>query len=389
MADHMRIMLPGPTPCPDEVLKALSRPMINHRGPEFARIVNACTEGVKWLYQTRHDLLTLTTSGTGAMESAIVNMLSPGDAVLALVSGEFGKRFATIARTYGADVDVLEVPYGTPITPEVVAAKLAEGKAYHAVLLTHNETSTALLNPVDLIAPVIRRALPDTLILVDAVSGLGTSPLPVDELDLDVVVAGAQKAFMLPPGLAFASVSPRAWAAYERAKMPRFYFDYGKARDMLAKGQTPWTPAISLFYGLEVAVRLLQEEGLDPIFKRHERLMRMVRAGARGLGLKLVVAEDRYASRAVTGIYAPEGMDPSALRKTLQSRFGYVVAGGQGPLTPYIFRVGHLGYYDEADMLGLLAALEATLSALGEDITPGAAVAAAQAELMPTKAIAR
>jgi aspartate aminotransferase-like enzyme len=389
MAEHMRIMLPGPTPCPDEVLKALSRPMINHRGPEFAQIVNACTEGVKWLYQTTHDLLTLTTSGTGAMESAIVNMLSPGDKVLALVSGEFGKRFATIARTYGAEVDTLEVPYGSPITPEVVEAKLAEGTPYHAVLLTHNETSTALLNPVDLIAPIIRRALPDTLILVDAVSGLGTSPLPVDALDLDVVVAGAQKAFMLPPGLAFASVSPRAWAAYERAKMPRFYFDYGKARDMLAKGQTPWTPAISLFYGLEVAVRLLQEEGLDPIFKRHERLMRMVRAGARGLGLKLVVDEDRYASRAVTGIYAPEGMDPSVLRKTLQSRFGYVVAGGQGPLTPYIFRVGHLGYYDEADMLGLLAALEATLSALGEDVKPGAAVAAAQAELMPTKAIAR
>ncbi len=389
MAEHMRVMLPGPTPCPDEVLRALSRPMINHRGPEFAQIVNACTEGVKWLYQTQHDLLTLTTSGTGAMESAIVNMLSPGDTVLALVTGEFGKRFATIARTYGAEVDVLEVPYGQPITPEAVSAKLAEGKRYRAVLMTHNETSTALLNPIDAIAPVIRRALPDTLILVDAVSGMGTSPLPVDELDLDVVVAGAQKAFMLPPGLAFASVSPRAWEAYQQAKMPRFYFDYGKAKDMLAKGQTPWTPAISLFYGLEVAVRMLREEGLDGIFNRHERLMRMVRAGARGLGLKLVVTEDRYASRAVTGIYAPEGMDPSVLRKTLQARFGYVVAGGQGPLTPYIFRVGHLGYYDEADMLGLLAALEATLIALGEDVTPGAGVAAAQAELMPTKAIAR
>lgn len=389
MAEHMRIMLPGPTPCPDEVLRALSRPMINHRGPEFAETVRACTEGVKWLYQTTHDLLTLTTSGTGAMESAVVNMLSPGDKVLALVSGEFGKRFATIARTYGADVDVLEVPYGTPVTPEVVANKLAEGKPYRAVLLTHNETSTALLNPVDAIAPVIRRALPDALILVDAVSGLGTAPLPVDDLDLDVVVSGAQKAFMLPPGLAFASVSPRAWEAYAQAKMPRFYFDYGKAKDMLAKGQTPWTPAISLFYGLEVAVRMLQEEGLESIFKRHERLMRMVRAGARGLGLKLVVEEDRYASRAVTGIYAPEGLDPSTLRKTLQTRFGYVVAGGQGPLTPYIFRVGHLGYYDEADVLGLLAALEATLLALGVDVTPGSAVAAAQNELMPAKAIAR
>lgn len=388
MAEHMRIMLPGPTPCPEEVLRALSRPMINHRGPEFAQTVKACTEGVKWLYQTQHDLLTLTTSGTGAMESAIVNTLSPGDLVLALVSGEFGKRFATIAKTYGAEVDVLEVPYGTPVTPEVVTEKLAEGKPYRAVLLTHNETSTSLLNPVAEIAPAIRKALPDALILVDAVSGLGTAPLPVDELDLDVVVSGAQKAFMLPPGLAFASVSPRAWKAYEQAKMPRFYFDYGKARDFLAKGQTPWTPAISLFYGLEVAVRLLQEEGLDAIFERHERLMRMVRAGARGLGLKLVVDEDRYASRAVTGIYAPEGVDPGVLRKTLQTRYGYVVAGGQGPLAPHIFRVGHLGYYDEADVLGLLAALEATLLALGVAVTPGAAVAAAQGELMPQKAVA-
>lgn len=389
MAEHMRIMLPGPTPCPDEVLRALSRPMINHRGPEFAQIVNACTEGVKWLYQTSHDLLTLTTSGTGAMESAIVNVLSPGDRVLALVTGEFGKRFATIARTYGAQVDVLEVPYGTPVTPEDVERKLQEGTPYRAVLMTHNETSTSLLNPIDGIAPVVRRHLPDALILVDAVSGLGTSSLPVDALDLDVVVAGAQKAFMLPPGLAFASVSPRAWEAYQQAKMPRFYFDYGKARDFLAKGETPWTPAISLFYGLEVAVRMLREEGLEGIFTRHERLMRMVRAGARGLGLKLVVAEDRYASRAVTGIYAPEGMDPGLLRKTLQSRYGYVVAGGQGPLAPHIFRVGHLGYYDEADVLGLLAALEATLVGLGADVEPGAAVAAAQAELMPTKAIAR
>ncbi len=388
MAEHMRIMLPGPTPCPDEVLRALSRPMINHRGPEFVKIVNACTEGVKWLYQTKNDLLTLTTSGTGAMESAVVNVLSPGDKVLALVSGEFGKRFAAIARAYGADVDALEVPYGEPVTPEIVASKLDEGTRYAAVLLTHNETSTALLNPIAAIARVIRERLPDTLILVDAVSGMGTAPLPADELDLDVVVAGAQKAFMLPPGLAFASVSPRAWEAYQHAKMPRFYFDYGKARDFLAKGQTPWTPAISLFFGLEVAVRLLREEGLDGIFKRHERLMRMVRAGARGLGLKLVVSEERYASRAVTGIYAPEGMDPAVLRKTLQARFGYVVAGGQGPLTSTIFRVGHLGYYDEADMLGLIAALEATLVSLGEDVTPGAGVAAAQAELMPTKAMA-
>lgn len=380
----LRLMLPGPTPCPSSVLREMARPMINHRGKQFGAMLTELTCDLQWAYQTAHEVVILTTSGTGSMESAVVNMLSPGDRVLASITGEFGKRFANIAQTYGAEVDRVEVPYGTPMDPERIAEALRK-TAYRAVLLTHNETSTTLVNPVQEIAGVIREIQPDALILVDAVSGLLVSPLPVDAWGLDVVLAGAQKAFMVPPGLAFAAISPRAWEAHAKAKMPRFYFDYGKAREFVAQGQTPWTPAISLFYALTEAMRLLKAEGLENIFARHERLTRMARAGARALGLKLVVEDDRVASRAVTGLYAPEGVSPATLRKTLLDQFGYVVAGGQGPLTDLIFRVGHCGYYDTTDMLSLLAALEATMGALGLSYQPGSAIAAAQAELkVPT-----
>ncbi|HEY9856918.1 MAG TPA: alanine--glyoxylate aminotransferase family protein [Stenomitos sp.] len=377
MSDQMRIMLPGPTPCPSSALREMSRPMINHRGKEFAAMLMRITEHLQWVYQTQNEVLILTTSGTGAMESAIVNMLSPGDRVLALISGEFGKRFAKIAETYGAVVDTVEAVYGQPILPEMVADKL-RGVTYKAVLATHNETSTSILNPIKEISEVIRRECPDALILVDSVSGLGTAPLAVDELDLDVVLAGAQKAFMVPPGLAFACVSPRAWAAHAQAKMPRFYLDYTKAREFAKKGQTPWTPAISLFFALEESLKMLRAEGLDAIFARHELLMRMIREGARALGLRLVVENDQVASRAVTGIFPPDGIHPADLRKVMQDRFGYVVAGGQGPLTESIFRIGHCGYYDAADMLGMLTVLEASLLSMGAKVQPGAAVAAAE-----------
>jgi len=377
VSETMRIMLPGPTPIPDSVLREMARPMINHRGKEFRALFESITEDLKWAYRTRNDVFILTTSGSGAMEAAVVNTLSPSDRVLACVAGEFGKRFAQIAETYGAAVDRLEAPYGSPITPEMLRDKLL-GVHYKAVLLTHNETSTALLNPIRELAFEIRQALPDALILVDSVSGLGTAPLPVDDWDLDVVLAGAQKAFMVPPGLAFASVSPRAWAANAEARMPRFYFDFGQARDFARKGQTPWTPAISLFFALARAMEMLKAEGLDAIYARHDRLTRMVRSGARALGLRLMQDDDRYASRAVTGIYAPDGVHPSKIQAQLQDKFGYVVAGGQGPLVDSIFRVGHLGYYDDTDMLGLLAALEAVLVEAGFSVRrPGSGVAAA------------
>lgn len=377
MAEDSRLMIPGPTPVPSEVLRAMSRPMINHRAKGFAEILDNCTQGVKWLYQTQNDVFILSCSGTGGLEAALVNVLSPGDKVLSLIAGVFGKRFADIAATYGAQVDRVEFPLGKGYDPDVICEAAAKGP-YKLVLMTHNETSTAVLNPIREAAAAIRRHLPDAVILVDAVSGLGTADLPVDDLDLDVVIAGSQKAFMVPPGLAMVSMSARAWAAYGEAKAPRFYFDLGKARDFLAKGQTPWTPAISVFYGLEVAIASLRKEGLQDIFDRHDRLAMALRAGIKALGMKLLVTEDRFASRAVTAIYPPDGVSPGDFRKLMNERFGIVLAGGQGPLVDSIFRIGHLGYCGPLDILSALAALEIALKDLGADITLGNGVALAQ-----------
>ncbi len=384
MPEDLRLMIPGPTPVPSDVLRALSRPMINHRAKGFSEILDHCTQGVKWLYQTQHDVYILTCSGTGGLEAALVNVLSPGEKVLALISGVFGKRFADIAEMYGADVDRYETPLGKAYDVSRIEEAL-DRAPYKIVLMTHNETSTAVLNPVAAVAAAVRTHLPDALILVDAVSGLGTADLPVDALDLDVVVAGSQKAFMVPPGLAMVSMSPRAWEAHGKAKAPRFYFDLGKARDFLAKGQTPWTPAISVFYGLEAAIASLRAEGLHNIFDRHERLARAVRAGVKALGMKLLVVDDEMASRAVTAIYPPDGVSPGDFRKLMQSRFGIVLAGGQGPLTDSIFRVGHLGYCGPLDILAVLGALEIALRDLGADLQLGRGVAAAQ-EVLSAKA---
>ena len=381
MADDLRLMIPGPTPVPSDVLRAMSRPMMNHRAKSFTEILEACTRGIKWMYQTQNDAYILTCSGTGGLEAALVNVLSPGDRVLCLVSGVFGKRFGDIAEAYGAQVDRIECPLGQAYDVPRIEESLTRAP-YKIVLMTHNETSTAVLNPI---SAAVRKQLPDALMLVDAVSGLGTADLPIDKLDLDIVVAGSQKAFMVPPGLAMLTMSPRAWEAHAKAKAPRFYFDIGKARDFAAKGQTPWTPAVSVFYGLEVAVQKLQAEGLADIFDRHDRLTRALRAGVRSLGMKLLVTDDAMASRAVTAIYPPEGVSPGDFRKLMQKEFGIVLAGGQGPLADSIFRIGHLGYCGPLEIITVLGALEIALRDLGADIRLGQGVAAAQ-EILSAKA---
>ena len=376
-----RLMIPGPTPVPQSVLQAMARPMMNHRSKAFAEILEDCTGGARWMFQTRNDVYILTTSGTGGLEAAAVNVLSPGDRVLALVSGVFGKRWADICQTYGADVERVEWPLGQAYDVERVREALAKGP-YHVVLMTHNETSTTVLNPIAQIAALVRRELPDALLLVDSVSGLGTADLPIDALDLDIVVAGSQKAFMLPPGLAYLAVSPRAWEAIDKAKAPRFYFDLIRARDFKAKGQTPWTPAISVFYAMQEALRQLRAEGLAAIFARHQRLAMGLRAGVRALGLELLVKDDAIASRAVTGVWPPGGVAANDFRKVMQDRFGIVLANGQGPVQDKIFRIGHLGYVGELDITSCLAALEIALVGLGARIDLGTSVAAAQAEFM-------
>ncbi|MGB2694283.1 MAG: alanine--glyoxylate aminotransferase family protein [Dehalococcoidia bacterium] len=366
----VNLRIPGPTPCPDDVLAAMGRQMINHRGPEFAEIITRVTEGLQQLFQTEYDVLILTASGTGAMEALIVNHLSPGDRVLNVSIGSFGDRFATIAETYGANVERLAFEWGTAADPGQVASAL-EKDDYKAVLVTHNETSTGVTNDLEAIAAACRRAKPDVLILVDAISSLGSLSCAVDAWDLDAVATGSQKGWMVPPGLAFISMRPRAWEAWEQAKMPRFYFDLGRARDMLTKGQTPWTPAVSIFYALDVALKRLTADGLERIVARHHRFGELTRAGVRSLGLQLF-ADERHASDTVTAVRVPDGVDGPKLNKMMREEYKIVLAGGQGKLAGQIFRIGHLGWATEGELTATIDALRDALPKLGYKLPEGA-----------------
>jgi aspartate aminotransferase-like enzyme len=388
MREHMRLMLPGPTPIPPTVVQALGRPMINHRGPEFAAMYRDCIEGMRWLFQTEGDAFLIgASSGTGGLEAAVSNVLSAGDEVLALVAGEFGARFADMAERFGGRVTRIAIDYGQAMAPDRLEAALAE-RPYKVLLVTHNETSTAVMQPLEALARAARRARPDILILVDAVSSLGVVPLPVDAWDLDIVVTGSQKAFMIPPGLGMVSVSARAWQAHATATAPRYYFDFTAHKQFDAKGQTPWTPALPQIYGLHEALRIMRGEGLETLFARHETMTRMLRAGLAAIGLRPVVTDDAIASRSVTAVYPPDGVDADALRKQVQEDFGLVLAGGQGKMAGKIFRVGHLGFYQPLDMLTVLAALEVTCVRMGADVPLGAGVRAAQEAMLVRPTVA-
>jgi aspartate aminotransferase-like enzyme len=342
----------------------MSRQMINHRGPEFREILERITASLQRLFETKNDVLTLTAAGTGAIESAVVNTLSPGDRALCVSIGVFGDRFADIASTYGVDVQKLSFEQGTAADPAEVAAALRSDASFKAVMVTHNETSTGVTNDLGAIATAIRGVRPDILVLVDAISSLGSVPLPIDAWDLDVVFTGSQKGWMVPPGVSMVSVSKRAWAAVEAAKLPRYYFDYKKAKSYLEKGETPWTPAVSVYFALDVALRKLEDEGLAKIHERHARLGKFTRDGVKALGLRLL-AEERYASNTVTAVRVPDGVEGPALNKMLRTEYNTVVAGGQGALTGKIFRIGHLGLVTEQDLQACLDALKQALPRLG------------------------
>jgi aspartate aminotransferase-like enzyme len=379
MPEKPLLMVPGPTPCPDAVLRALSQQMINHRGPEYMALQRELIEGLRELFQTGGDCLIFPASGTGGLEAAVANVLSPGDVVVAVVTGAFGARFAEIASAFGAEVSRLDVEWGLAAEPAALKDALqraeAFGKPAKAVLLTHNETSTGVLNDIEGLARVAREA--GSLVLVDSISGMLTAPLPTDEWGLDVVVAGSQKAWMIPPGLTFVAVGARAWEAHREARMPRFYFDFTRMRRSMEKDQTPYTPAIPQLYGLREALAIIRAEGLEAMIVRHRVLARAMRAGAKALGLELF-ADPAHTSNSVTAVRVPEGIEGRKLRSQLRERHGVVVAGGQGPVEQTIFRVGHLGWVAEGDILRVLSALEMTLASLGRSVTPGAGVAAAE-----------
>ena len=378
MKDKQLLMIPGPTPCPTSVLLAHARPMINHRGPQFQAIFADVTEKLKQVYKTKNDIFILTSSGTGAMEAAVVNTLSPGDKVLSLSIGNFGERWAKIAKVFGADVEVIDFGFGNAVDVDVVKKRLSEdtGKEIKAVLIQFNETSTGVFNPLDKIAPVIKEH--GALILVDAVSGLGAIDLDVDGLGLDVVCAGSQKAFMCPPGLAFISFSERALKASESSKMSKFYFDILEAKAFVDKKQTPWTPAIPQFCGMQEGLTEIMAEGVENMQSRHIRLRNATRAGVKALGLKLFVEDDSIASPVITCIEAPENISPDDIRKLALSKYGVVYAVGQGKLKPTHFRIGHLGYVNESDIFAALSVLGTVLSELGFKCDPSAGVVAAQ-----------
>ena len=358
----MNLRIPGPTPCPESVLQAMSKQMINHRGKEFDEMIHRMTPALKEVFQTKGDVFILTCSGTGSMEAAIVNTLSPGDKVLSLANGVFGDRFATIAEQFGAEVTRLRFEWGKAVDPDAAKDALKADPTIKAVLVTHNETSTGVTNDLAAIGAVVKEY--DKLLLVDAISSLGCIDLQVDNWGVDVAVTGSQKGWMVPPGFAFASVSERAWKAHAEAKMPRFYWDFAKAKDFLNKGQTPWTPAVSIFFALEVALELIFDEGLPNIFTRHARIGQRARDGVKSLGLSLF-ADEGCASDTVTAINSPDSIDSKKLVATVKDEHGVVLAGGQGSLAGKIFRIGHLGLVTEDDIDHVIEQLRLALPKLG------------------------
>ncbi len=359
----MQLRIPGPTPIPPEILNVLSRQMINHRGPQFAELIQGMTAILKEIFQTKGDVFILTGSGTGGMEAAIVNMLSPGDKVLVVSNGFFGERFADIAEGFGAQVDRLRFEWGSPVDPEAVRQALARDPGVRAVLVTHNETSTGVTNDLGSIGAVVKEF--EKLLLVDAISSLGAIDLPTDAWGCDVVVTASQKGWMVPPGLAMVSVSEKAWQAQAKARMPKYYWDFAKAKKFLEeKGQTPWTPCLSVFFALAAALELFQREGLPNVVARHVRVGNKTRQAAKALGLSLF-PEDSCASNTVTAVRAPEGLDVKKLLAILREEHNVVLSGGQQMLEGKIFRIGHLGYVSESDIDEVMAALRVALPQAG------------------------
>lgn len=372
------LLIPGPAPIPHAVAQAMSTRMFNHRGPCFKEIIEESTISLKRIFQTEERLFILTSSGTGSMEAAVVNFLSPGEQILALVNGSFGGRFADIASTYGAAVERLETPWGQPLDYQGLEAKLLEDKdrRIRAITVVHNESSTGMLNDLELVSRI--RGDHPALLIVDAVSSMGAVNLPVDRLAIDVCVTGSQKALLLPPGLAYISVSGKAWQAAAQSKMPKYYFDLRKAQEYLEKGQTPFTPALPQCVALREAMRIYFAEGQENCYARHRRMAAAARAALQALGMELLVQDEHYASPTVTAVLTPASVSVDQLREMMRTRFSTEIAGGQGQLEGQIFRFGHLGAVTELDLVAGIVALELALQALGYPVQPGSAVAAAE-----------
>lgn len=378
MQDKNYLMIPGPTPVPPSVLQAIARPMFGHRTEEFAAMYQRIVEKLQVVFQTKNDIFVMSQTGTGGMETAIANTVSPGDKVLSLVTGNFGERFAKLARIYGGEVDEVNFDWGSPVDLKTVEEKLVANE-YKVVLATQNETSTGVLNDIEGIGKLVAKT--QALLLVDGVSGVGGIEIKVDEWNVDILVTASQKAMMLPPGLAMVSVSQKAWEVIEKNTSPRFYFSLPAAKNKYDSWNTPYTPAVSLYVGLDVALDIMMAEGMDNVYARHKLLARATRAAVKALGLKLL-ADDSCASPVVTGIYSPEGIGADVLRKAAKKEFAVTFAGGQGILKGKAFRIAHMGFADKMDVIIAISALEMALQRVGHPVELGIGVKAAQKVLL-------
>ncbi len=372
------LLAPGPTPVPPEALLAMAMPIIHHRAPDFLPVLESAKKGLQWLYQTKNEVLILCSTGTGGMDGAVSNFLSPGDDVLVVNGGKFGERWTKICQAYGMKVEELIVEWGYAVKAEQVEASLKKNPKIKAVFIQANETSTGVYHDVKSVGAVVKKT--DALFVVDAISALVAHDIKADEWGIDVMIGGSQKGVMLPPGLAFISVSDKAWKMADTAKTPKFYFNFKKERENLAKNQTLFTSPVTLIIGLNAAIKMLQDEGLENVFKRHDKLARATRAGALALGLKLFPKESP--SNALTAIEAPAGVDGQAIYKDLRVKYGITGAGGQDKLKGKIFRIAHLGYADTFDVITAIAGIEMVLKGLGHPVKLGTGVGAAQEILM-------
>jgi len=362
MKDKNFLMIPGPTPVPESVLLAMAKHPIGHRSSEFSKVLEEVYTNLKYVFQTENDVFMFASSGTGAMDAAISNLVNEGDDVLSLVLGNFGNRWAKIAAGYGANVDKIEVEAGQVINPEDVRKKLQE-KNYKLVTLTHSETSTGAKNDVETICKIIKEA--GSLSVVDGVTSVSAMDVKPDEWGIDVLVSGSQKGFMIPPGLAFLVANERAWKVHEECKHPSFYFSWDAHRKSVRENSTPYTAAVNLIFALQEALRMIKEEGLENIFARHKRLALGLRHSLRAMGLELLVKDDDNASYSITSVLPPEGISVPDIRSGLNKDFNIVVANGQNALKDKIFRMGTLGFVCDRDLLTAVSSLETVLARLG------------------------
>ncbi len=368
------LLTPGPTPLPPQVLEAMGRPIIHHRTPQFQAILKEVTEGLKYVYQTKNDVFILASSGTGAMEASVINLLSAGDTALSIQGGKFGERWTEICKAYGIIVEVIDVEWGKAVDPSLIDKKLKANPEIKAVFTTLCETSTGVVNDIAAIGKVVKNT--KAVLVVDAISGLGAIDLKTDDWSCDIVVSGSQKGLMLPPGLGFISVSPKAFKLIEASKSPRYYLDLRRAKKALDKTDTPFTPAITLIIALTEALKMMKEDGLDAVFARHKKMADATRAAMKALGLDLFAST--ASSDVVTAVKVPQGIDGEKLVKVMRDTYGVTIAGGQAELKGKIFRIAHMGFIEEFDVITGISCLEKVLTQMGYKFQLGLGIKAAE-----------